>query len=221
MRKFIKLSKLLFVCTISLPVFSFLVSGCHTGSNPSTVAQATAKKEKAERLTGGQPHKSTKDQTKTIAETKTEKGQNCPVSFSHHENSEKHEMAQRNPFTLPALLQEQQGIPTYNQRITDSGVFLNSRTRTNHNNQQTKLAPRQNKSIEPVVSPYAPEPCVAGIFNNSKEKFALVRWHQVQGIFRCGVHLGNGYYVKDITANSVLLCPGQNRSGADTVRLIL
>lgn len=222
MRRLNKLSILLFGSAIVLPIFSFFVSGCHTGSNPSTVAQATVKKEKAGKITGESSRKSTKDKTITIAETKTEKEQLCPVSFSQHESSKEYGMAQRDPFTLPASLQEQLNIPTYDQKIFGSRAsFLNNRTVTTHNNQQSTQASRQNKLIEPTLPPYAQEPCVAGIFNNGKENFALVRWQQVQGIFCCGEHLGNGYYVKEITANSVLLCPDQDRSGADTVRLIL
>lgn len=222
MRKFTKLSILLFGSAIALPVFSFFVSGCHTDSKPSTVAQAQVKKEKAGKVTEDRPRKSTKDKAKTIAEIKTEKEQLCPVSFPPHESSKKYGIALRDPFTLPASLQKQQGIPTYDHKMSGSGAsFLNSRTVVNHNNQQSKQAAWENKLIEPTRSPYTQEPCVAGIFNNGKENFALVRWQQVQGIFRCGEHLGNGYYVKDITDNSVLLCPGQNRSGADTVRLIL
>ena len=75
--------------------------------------------------------------------------------------------------------------------------------------------------VQSVVPPYSPEPCVAGIFDNGKEKFALVRWQRVQGIFSCGEQLGNGYYVKEITANYVLLCPKQDAFESDAVKLVL
>ena len=219
MRNFTILGILLFGATTALPVFSFFVSGCHTSNGPSLTTQVTGKKEEVRCATGGLPRKSTK--TKTTAETGTEKEQNSPVSFSRHKSSKNNGMAQRNPFALPAILQEQQRIPTHDRRITGNGSLIYSRTVTSHNNHQAGQVSQQNRSIEPTVPPYASKPCVAGIFYNGKENFALVRWQEIQGIFRCGEHLGNGYYVKNINENSVLLCPEQNRSGADTVKLIL
>ena len=112
----------------------------------------------------------------------------------------------RDPFAMPSKLLEQ-----------------------NNSRQEQQIAPRQiQQTLSPnapprkqTVSPYAPEPCVAGIFDNGKEKFALVRWQQIQGIFRCGENLGNGYYIKEITANSVLLCPKKDSPGKNSMTLKL
>ena len=72
-----------------------------------------------------------------------------------------------------------------------------------------------------IAPPGSQEPCVAGIFDSGKEKLALLHWQQVQGTFRCGEPLGNGYYVKEITASTVLLYPENNNAGIKPVTLTL
>ena len=176
-----------------LLAFSFFVLGCHTGNDP--VAQVTAKKEKADRIAEAVLPGITEAPKKTIAENDMEKEQNRHNPFPGREKMNNYTMTEweRDPFAFPAEIQKQKTIPA-----------VNNKTPPAH-----------------TIAPYKPDPCVAGIFDNGKEKFALVRWQQVQGVFRCGERLGNGYYVKEITANSVFLCPEENRPGTDTVTLTL
>jgi hypothetical protein len=85
-------------------------------------------------------------------------------------------------------------------------------------NKRRKTVPGQN---QPAISINPHNPCITGIFDNGKEKFVLLRWHQIQGVFRCGEELGNGYYVKEITRSSVVLCPQQNPWDTKSITLPL
>lgn len=176
----------------ALLTFSFFISGCHTGIEPAQVSSVMVKKETAGRDTDSLTHNITEAKTKPVAKPSTKHKR--PVSFTHHNSSKKNIIAQRDPFAVPTVLQEQQTVQTSPQQKA-----------------------REARST-PVISP---EFCVAGIFDNGKDKYALVRGKQIQGIFRCGEQLGNGYYVKEITANSVLLAKGQTSYGTNTVKLKL
>ena len=85
-------------------------------------------------------------------------------------------------------------------------------------NKRRKTVPGQN---QPAISINPHNPCITGIFDNGKEKFVLLRWQQIQGVFRCGEELGNGYYVKEITRSSVVLCPQQNPWDTKSITLPL
>ena len=193
MRNIIQFHKKFLGKIIVVLTFSCFLSGCHTENEPATIAQAAAKKEKADRVAEDVLPGITEAQRKTIAENDIERKQNKSGPFPKRDKTNNYTTAERDPFALPAEMQKPKNIPAVNN----------------------KMAPTQ------TVPSYTSDPCVAGIFDNGKEKFALVRWQQIQGIFRCGEHLGNGYFVKEITANSVLLCPEQNRPGTDTVTLTL
>ena len=110
--------------------------------------------------------------------------------------------SRRDPFALPAALRKQpvtRGKHAFSSEMRHPEASL----------QQT------------VTPPGSQEPCVAGIFDNGKEKLALLHWRQIQGTFRCGEPLGNGYYVKEITAATVLLYPENNSAGIKPVTLAL
>ena len=151
-----------------------------------------AKKEKSDQATESILPGILETKRKTISENDKERKQNRPGPFPNREKINNYTMSERDPFALPAEMQKPKSIPVVN-----------------------------NKTPVQTVSPYTPGPCLAGIFDNGKEKFALIRWQQIQGVFRCGEYLGNGYFVKEITANSVLLYPEQNLPGTDTVTLTL
>ena len=85
--------------------------------------------------------------------------------------------------------------------------------------QQNLKAPSLNTSMRQPAPLNSLEPSVYGIFGNGAEYFALIHWQQVQGVFGSGDHLGNGYYVKEITASSVLLCPDRNRCSTNSITL--
>lgn len=143
------------------------------------------------------------------------------------------ETTERDPFALPeelrkqqlsslerhqTAMQIQQGYPITsagNRSVYGYGISSESNVITERNGlQDTAGRPRS-------VPPCSPEPCVAGIFDNGKDKFALVRWQQIRGLFHAGEALGNGYYVKEITADSVILCAEQNSSHSGTLTLTL
>ncbi|MBR4908357.1 MAG: hypothetical protein IKZ43_05015 [Acidaminococcaceae bacterium] len=205
--------------------FSFFTVGCHTGSEPASVHKTAVKKETAGRASESPLRIITKD--KAVTEAILNNKQKKPVSFSNDKRTNNDAAARRDPFALPAELQETQKFPMYNRKDSGNATPFTNPAATNQrattcNNQQTlqQSVPKATE-VQSVVPPYSQEPCVAGIFDNGKEKFALVRWQKVQGIFRCGEQLGNGYYVKEITANSVLLCPDQDAFESDAVKLVL
>jgi len=117
----------------------------------------------------------------------------------------------QDPFALPAVLQA--GLHTFTQKPQQFAKTSNS--------QQNKQPTLQNTTMHQAVPLYSPEPCIAGIFDNGKDKFVLIRWQRVQGIFRKGEALGNGYYVKKITATSVILCSEQNISDIKPINITL
>lgn len=210
-----------------LLAFSFFVSGCPTGKEPVTTSNDTIRKETAGRPTKSFPHNTNEAKEKKFTETSKEILKKRSVAFPDYKRSYDYATAQRNPFAQPAELQEQHSFPIFNHKDTFEEASLNRRiipnhTVTSHNNKDQALqtAP-QNLTMIQKVTPYPLEPCVAGIFDNGKEKYALVRWQQVQGIFRCGEPLGNGYYVKEITTNSVLIGSEQAHDDATTIRLTL
>lgn len=176
----------------ALVAFSFFVSGCYTGNEPATVAQADVKKEDADRISAEIPRNITYPKIRPFERTFTKKDGKGLGAFSSHESTNHDITSYRDPFSLPALLQKQHSTQSVRQ-----------------------------KTVVQAVLPDSPEPCVTGIFDNGKEKFALIRWRQVHGVFRCGEHLGNGYYVKNITDVTVQLCPEQNHNDADAVKLTL
>lgn len=192
MRSNFRFKKIKPVKITMLLAFYLLVSGCHTGNEAATITRPAAKKEEAVRVAEDMSRSPMEVKRKPIAESDMKRKQNEPDSFPKRERTDNYSMAERDPFALPAEMQKQKCIP----------------------------AVKKTTPVQAAPS-YTPEPCVAGIFDNGKEKFALVRWQKVQGVFRCGEHLGNGYLVKEITASSVLLCKEQNRHGADTVTLTL
>ena len=156
------------------------------------------------------------------------------IVISSNNRIRRFETYERDPFALPEELRVQHPSPREQRQTSrqfqqgysqsDSAgnrsvygycISSDSKAFTDRNGQQSTTGmPRS-------VPPFSPEPCVAGIFDNGKDKFALVRWQQVQGIFHTGEALGNGYYVKEITAVSVYLCPEQTSSGKGILILTL
>ena len=201
-------------------IFSFFVSGCHTGEEPVSAPLVTEKKETTS------PNPSKGIQADALVKTRKKKPE-TPVNHSasgillpekQENKSRVHDPAtdaenpgfacRRDPFALPAVLRKQQSVTRGKQAVTSE-----------MSHPETLL--RNTALQQTAASPGLPEPRVAGIFDNGKEKFALLHWRQIQGTFRCGEPLGNGYYVKEITAATVLLYPENNRAGIKPVTLIL
>ena len=214
MRGILQIYKSFFGKLTAFLVFSFFVSGCHTVEEPVSASQVTVKKETTN------PNQSKGIQTDTIVKIRKKKPE-TPVNHSAsgillpekqedknrvHDPSRDSEnpasASRRDPFALPAALRK--------QPVTRGKRAFSSET-------SHPEAPLQ----QTVTPPGLQEPCVAGIFDSGKEKLALLHWQQIQGTFRCGEPLGNGYYVKEITAATVLLYPENNSTGIKPVTLTL
>jgi len=130
----------------------------------------------------------------------------------------------RNPFAIPLSLQSQHRTdqPITNPELTANMLKAkyNPATETAFNRNRQKANDTLQKSI-PEQSElntknrfviYNPDPCLTGVFNNGKERFALLQWQQVKGVFCTGEPLGNGYYVKEITGTTVVLSPDPDKA---------
>ena len=234
MRNFYQFDKSVFGKIMVLLAFSFFAFGCHTGMEPVQVPQTTVKKEEASRVPKESFHINAETNTKLksvnrqkrpetslqhdatgllLSENKSAKD---PIPFPNHaKNTAKAQRrTQRDPFALPMILQEPK--PAMQEPpFSMSGQQTVSNTL---DNKRRKTVPGPN---QPVISINPQDPCITGIFDNGKEKFVLLRWHQIQGVFRCGEALGNGYYVKEITRSSVVLYPQQNPWDTKSITLPL
>ncbi len=222
MRNFYHFDKSVFGKIMVLLAFSFFAFGCHTGMEPVPAPQTTVKKEEASRVPKESFQNNTETNTKfksgnnqkrpetslqrdapglLLSENKSAKN---PIPFPDHtkKTAKAQRHTQRDPFALPMILQEPKPV-MQEPPLSMSG-------------QQTVSNPLDNKRRKTVPGQNQP-----GIFDNGKEKFVLLRWHQIQGVFRCGEELGNGYYVKEITRSSVVLCPHQNPWDTKSITLPL
>ena len=203
-------------------VISFFMSGCHTGIEPVPVPQVTVKKEETFQDSGGQPCNITEARQITGVKANTEKQkiqgtsvktdaagylvpekQNDKYKINEIDGSSPNtkqiaEVSRSDPFALPKVLQKQQPVSSAQQNLK---------------------APSLNTSMRQPAPLNSLEPSVYGIFGNGAEYFALIHWQQVQGVFGSGDHLGNGYYVKEITASSVVLCPDRNDCSTNSITL--
>ena len=234
MRNFCQFDKSDFGKIMVLLAFSFFAFGCHNGMEPVPAPQTTVKNEEASRV----PKESFPNNTETNTKLKSVNKQKRPetslqrdasglllsenksakdlIPFPNHaKNTAKAQRhTQRDPFSLPVILQEP-------KPVMQELPFLMSGQQTVStplDNKQRKPLPVQN---QPAIPINPQDPCITGIFDNGKEKYVLLRWHQIQGVFCCGEALGNGYYVKEITRSSVVLCPKQNSSDTKTITLPL
>ncbi|MBP5792469.1 MAG: hypothetical protein J6W46_02350 [Spirochaetaceae bacterium] len=232
MRNIFQFYKSVFGKITLLLALSFFAFGCHTGMEPVPIPQTTVKKEGTSRIPGEPPRNNTETNTK-VKLGKNQKGPetslhrdasglllpankpapkpvSCPTNTKSTVVAQRH--TQRNPFVLPAILQEQKPAMQEPPSLAPGQQIVSNQLEKS----QRQAFPMQNQSTIPL-NPQ--EPCVAGIFDNGKDRFVLLRWHQVQGVFRCGEALGNGYYIKEITRSSVELCPQQNRYGTNSIIL--
>lgn len=234
MRNFYHFDKSVFGKIMILLAFSFFVFGCHTGMEPVLAPQTTVKKEEASRISKESIQNNTETNTNLksvnkqkrpetslqrdasgflLSENKSAKN---PIPFPNHtkKTSTAQRHTQRDPFALPMILQEQKRDIQELPSLTPEQQTVSSPL----DNKRRKTVPVQN---QPAIPINPQEPCITGIFDNGKEKYVLLRWHQIQGVFRCGEKLGNGYYVKEITRSSVVLCPQQNPCDTKSITLPL
>ena len=234
MRNFYQFDKSVFGKIMVLLAFSFFAFGCHTGMEPVQVPQTMVKKEEASRVPKESFPNNTEINTKLksvnrqkrpetslqrdasgllLSENKSAKD---PIPFPDHtkKTSTAQRHTQRDPFTLPMILQE----PKPNMQEPSFSKSGRQTVSTPLDNKRRKTVPGQN---QPAISINPHNPCITGIFDNGKEKFVLLRWQQIQGVFRCGEELGNGYYVKEITRSSVVLCPQQSPCDTKSITLPL
>ena len=196
-------------------VVSFFVPVCHTREEPVSVQQVTVKKETAsynqsKEIQADAIVKTRKKKPETpvnhsasgilLPENQEDKNRFCdPATDSRNPDT----TSLRDPFALPEALRKLQPVARGKQSLTSE--------------MSHPEAPLQ----QTIAPPGSQEPCVTGIFDSGKEKLALLHWQQVQGTFRCGEPLGNGYYVQEITASTVLLYPENNNAGIKPVTLTL
>ena len=222
MRGILQFYRSFFGSLTAFMVFSFFVSGCHTGEEPVSVTQVTVKKEAANRNQAGE--------TQAFAIAKThQKIPETPVNHSASgillpekkagesrlyvpapDDKNPDAAGRRDPFALPAALQKQRTVTRGNKCVTSGNTHFE--------------APMKKTAVQQSATPAAPvsqQPYVTGIFDNGKDKLALLRWKAIQGAFGCGESLGNGYYVKEITATAVSLYPEKSASGMKPVTLTL
>ena len=234
MRNLYQFDKSVFGKIMVLLAFSFFAFGCHTGMEPVQVPQTTVKKEEASRVPKESFPNNTEINTKLksvnrqkrpetslqrdasgllLSENKSAKD---PIPFPSHakKTAKAQRHTQRDPFDLPMILQE----PKPNMQEPPFSKSGRQTVSTPLDNKRRKTVPGQN---QPAISINPHNPCITGIFDNGKEKFVLLRWHQIQGVFRCGEALGNGYYVKEITRSSVVLCPQQSPWDTKSITLPL
>ena len=234
MRNFYHFDKSVFGKIMILFAFSFFAFGCHTGMEPVLAPQTTVKKEEASRISKESIQNNTETNTNLksvnkqkrpetslqrdasgflLSENKSAKN---PIPFPNHtkktSTAQRHTL--RDPFALPMILQEQKRDIQELPSLTPGQQTVSSPL----DNKRRKTVPVQN---QPAIPINPQEPCITGIFDNGKEKYVLLRWHQIQGVFRCGEKLGNGYYVKEITRSSVVLCPQQNPCDTKSITLPL
>ena len=222
MRSILQINKSFSGKLTAFMVFSFFVSGCNTANEPVSVPQVTGKKEAAS-------YSQTKNiQADSIVNTR-KKIPETPVTHSAsgillpekkaNKNriydstpDDKHPDAavQHDPFALPEALRKQQHV-TQGKKSFASGK--------NRFEESLKRTDAQQSAASPA--PGSQEPCVAGVFDNGKEKLALLHWQRIRGAFRRGESLGNGYYVREITATAVSLYPEKSGSGLKPVTLTL
>ena len=234
MRNFYQFDKSVFGKIMVLLAFSFFAFGCHTGMEPVQATQTTVKKEEASRV----PKESFQNNTETNTKFKSGNNQKWPetslqrdapglllsenksaknpIPFPDHtkKTAKAQGHTQRDPFALPMILQEQKRDIQELPSLTPEQQTVSSPL----DNKRRKTVPVQN---QPAIPINPQEPCITGIFDNGKEKYVLLRWLQIQGVFRCGEKLGNGYYVKEITRSSVVLCPQQNPCDTKSITLPL
>ena len=231
-----------------LLVISCIASGCNSGKETVPVSQPVVKKEAVSRSEEKESQNNSKTETKTTSAAFVSKQNKIPDAtvkraasgtiLTENKNPanaidasgkiRRFETAERDPFALPEELREQlpsskerQNIARQIQQGYPQSSSAGNRSVYGYGISSERNVLQGTAGWPRSVLPYSPEPCVAGIFNNGKEKFALVRWQQIQGIFHTGEALGNGYYVKEITADSVFLCPEQNSSDSGTLTLTL
>ena len=222
MRGILQIYKSFFGKLTAFLVFSFFVPGCHTGEEPVSVPHVTAKKEAAS-------HNQSKGiQADSIVKTRKKKPE-TPVTHSASgillpekkagesrlyvpapDDKNPDAAGRRDPFALPAALRKQLTV------TQGKGCFTPG---NNHFETPLKKTAVQQSATPPA--PGSQQPYVAGFFDSGKDKLALLHWKQIQGAFRRGESLGNGYYVKEITAATVLLYPEKSASGMKPVTLTL
>ena len=168
-------------------VFSFFVSGCHTGEEPVSVTQVTVKKEATNRNQAGEI------QADSIVKTRKKKPE-TPVNHgasgillpekqanknmiydSVPDDKNLDDAGRRDPFALPAALRKQQTVTRGNKCVTSGNTHFE--------------APMKKTAVQQSATPAAPvsqQPYVTGIFDNGKDKLALLHWKAIQGAFRRG-----------------------------------
>ena len=118
-------------------------------------------------------------------------------------------IALRDPFAMPARLKairsgDRQSAATQ-PALADPSSVSSASNSSFHNAASRHNTSDKNATQNIAAAPNSPEPYITGILNNGKETFIILHWNRIQGIFRAGEALGNGYYVREISEKEVLL----------------
>ena len=230
--------------------FTFFTGGCHTGNEFVPTEPAAVKKAEAEpQLITKQKHKgSQKKIPGTLAKSNAsgillsepekdpKEGMSQNVSAEPGEKEAETSVATlRDPFSIPEELKNKSGAGEHPESIQaqyipappSSSVLQNGR-------QENKKLDGNPRSISPAPYPQntaaayasrpfyqATGPVLSGIFDNGKEKYILLHWNQIQGVFQNGETLPNGYRVEEITASAVTLRPTQSVGTGEKIVLTL
>ena len=226
-----------------LLAFSFFTAGCHTGSEVIPAAPATVKK--AEAGSRNLPGTATAKLQKSTPETSVKNGasgillpetgkQTAPGISVADANAEKVcerkalKTVGRNPFAMP----EAPGAKLSGKKQTENATQPSSSNPSSlpaandFNAPGKTTAPQYDSSGKklttgPSAPVYRPEPYISGVFDNGQDRFILLHWNQIQGIFRNGEALGNGYYVREISGSQAVLCTNKEDDGRSDITLKL
>ncbi len=148
------------------------------------------------------------------------------VKTSHNE-METDVTLTKDPFSVPSALRKpitpSQNLKNYSQSLRQT--FANTSVSATYPSSNPTYSGKGivlKEISEEDTHPVLPRTvCLAGIFDNGKEKFALLRWQHTHGIFRQGDRLENGYYIRKITESSISLCPSPSQEAQNEIILKL
>lgn len=211
-------------------VFSFCTAGCHPLEDAVPLPQATVKNEKSNTV----PVTVVSEIGYSIARSKNGSLKKSPETSSERDASgillPKNDNASiplRDPFALPLKFQQMHSA-TIVQKLDENkssamktfsqSIPLSGRTET-ISTPQTATFLQDSICRKSVVPSF--RPVISGIIGNGKEKFALLRWQNKQGIFRRGETLENAFYITEITDSTVSFSPLDKSYGKDSFTLTL
>ncbi len=214
-------------------VFSFCTAGCHPLEDAVPLPQATVKNEKSNTV----PVTVVSEIGYSIARSKNGSLKKSPETSSERDASgillpenDNASIPLRDPFALPLRFQQMHS-ETIVQKLHENknsaikiplqSIPLSGKAETVPPILTAQAATSLQDSIRRKTSIPCSGPVISGIFGNGKEKFTLLRWNDIQGIFKCGQQLKNGYFIKEITDSTVSFSSVENELEKNSFTLTL